>query len=214
MDGVRLNTKVYAAYAKAARIIGTTYQHFRPTSATNPLDPANRLADMPVSLNADDPTYARPNVYGKATWYAVADGSQFRVGDYIVGVEGTLFVAALQQLLPIFMVDCNRVITISRPQQQIGIGAIGYGGTTPANESALMTGWPASVLQGTKGEKNEVALPGDARSPWWQILVPQWPNVTLRSGDIITDDLNRRYVISSAELTDLGWRMTAMQAQT
>jgi hypothetical protein len=36
----------------------------------------------------------------------------------------------------------------------------------------------------------------------------------LRSSDIVTDDLARNYVISSAELTDLGWRCTIGQAQT
>lgn len=219
MDGATIQAKLYAGYAKAARVIGTTYHHYRPSGVSNPIASGNRMADMPVSLNADDPTYARPNVYGKATWYGICDGAQLRVGDYIVGIEGTLFVAALQQLLPIFMVDCNRTITIARPQQQTGVGALGYGGTTPDNETALMTGWPASVLQGTKGEKNEVALPGDSRSPWWQVLVPKATDPTagdviLRTGDIITDDLLRRYIISSAELTDLGWRMTASQAQT
>lgn len=214
MDGATINAKIYAGYAKAAKVIGTTYAHYRPTSANDPLSAFNRMADMQVSLNADDPTYARPNVYGKATWYAIMDGSQVKVGDYIVGVEGTLFVAALQQLLPIFMVDCNRTVSIYRPQQQPGVGALGYGGDTAANETLLMRNWPASVLQGTKGEKGEVALPGDVRNPWWAILLPYYAGVTLRSGDIVTDDLSKRYVISSAELTDLGWRCTAMQVQT
>ncbi len=212
MNGAQIQQKLYAGYAKAARVIGTTYQHYRPTSATNPISNATQMASLSVSLNADDPTYARPNVYGKATWYAIMDGSQMQVGDYIVGIEGTLFVAALQQLLPIFMVDCNRTITVLRPGMDSGVGEIGYGGDTAANEVALMTAWPASLLQGTKGEKNDVNLPGDVRTPWWLVLLPAWPGVTLRTSDIITDDIGRRYVISSAELTDLGWRCTAMQA--
>jgi len=190
MDGTTLNSRVWAGYAKAAKYIGTTYQHYRPNGPNSPLAAGNRLADMPVSLNAEDPRFARPNVYGKATWYAVADGAQLQVGDYIVGVEGTLFVAALQQLLPIFMVDCNRTVSLLRPAQQSGVGAQGYGGGT------------------------DVGLPGDVKTPWWIVLLPQWAGVTLRTSDIITDDLGRRYVISSAELTDLGWRLTAMQAQT
>jgi hypothetical protein len=213
MDGATINAKVWAGYAKAARVMGTPYQHYRPSSAASPLDPANRLPDLPVSLNADDPTYARPNVYGKATWYAVADGSQLQVGDYIVGIEGTLFVAAMQQLLPIFMVDCNRTINVLRVSMDSGVGQVGYGGDTASTEQPLMTGWPASVLQGTKGEQNEVRLPGDVRTPWWAILMPAWPGIVLRTSDIITDDLGRRYIVSSAELTDMGWRITAMQTQ-
>lgn len=214
MDGAMINAKVYAGYAKAAQRIGTTYQHYRPTSASNPISAGTRMADMLASLNANDPRYSRPNMYGKSTWYAVADGTRLQVGDYIIGIEGTLFVAALQQLLPIFMVDCNRTINVLRPQQQNGLGAVGYGGDTDSNETALMTAWPASVLQGTKGEKGGVNLPGDTRDPWWTVLLPQWSGVSLRSGDIITDDLARRYAISSAELTDLGWRITAAQVQT
>lgn len=214
MDGTTLNSKVMAGYAKAAQKIGTTYQHYRPSSANTPIAAGNRLADMPVSLNATDPTYSRPNVYGKAAWYAVADASLLQVGDYLVGAAGAVFVAALQQLLPLYVVGCNRTINVYRPQQQAGVGALGYGGDTMATETALMTAWPASVLQGSKGERGGVNLPGDTRDPWWQILLPAWPGVVLRSADIITDDLNRRYVISSAELTDLGWRLTAMQVQT
>ncbi len=214
MDGPTIQSKLYAGYAKAARVIGTTYHHYRPNSASNPISVSTQMQDLPVSLNADDPTYARPNVYGKATWYGIMDGAQMAVGDYIVGIEGTLFVAALQQLLPIFMVACNTTISIYRPHQETGVGAQGYGGNTVASETPLMTAWPASMLQGTKGEKNEVQLPGDVRSPWWLILVPAFPGVTLKSGDIIIDNLGRRSVISSPELTDLGWRITAMQATT
>lgn len=214
MDGATINAKVWAGYGKAAKVIGTTYAHYRPSGANTPLAAGNRLADLPVSLNAEDPRFARPNVYGKATWYAIVDGAQMQVGDYIVGIEGTLFVAALQQLLPIFMVDCNRTVSILRPAQQAGVGAQGYGGDTAATEIPLMAGWPASVLQGTKGERNDVGLPGDVKTPWWAILLPHAAGVALRTSDIVTDDLGRRYVISSAELTDLGWRLTAMQAQT
>ena len=120
----------------------------------------------------------------------------------------------MQLTLPILMVECNRTLTVLRPEQQTGVGAVGYGGNTSAGETTLMQGWPASVLQGTKGEKTEAALPGDNRTPWWSILMPAFAGVILRTADIMTDELNRRYIISSAELTDAGWRLTAMQAQT
>ena len=214
MDGATINAKVWAGYAKAALRIGTTYQHYRPIGPSAPISVSTRMADMLVSLNADDPTYARPNVYGKATWYAVADASQLLVGDYIKGIEGTLFVASLQQLLPIFMVDCNRVVSFARPQQQTGVGALGYGGTTAANETILATAWPCSILLDDKKYKSSVDLPGDVHDPWWSIIAPAIPGVTFRNGDIMTDDLSRKYVIGNAELTDLGWRITAQQVQT
>jgi hypothetical protein len=38
--------------------------------------------------------------------------------------------------------------------------------------------------------------------------------VILRPSDLLTDDLGRNAVVAAAELTDLGWRITAKQATT
>ena len=214
MDGPTAQARVYRGYAIAAGKIGVNHVQYRPLSALNPITVGNQLATLPVSFNAEDFTYKRPNKYGKPAWFAIVDGTKTAVGDYLVGPSGTFFIAAQQPLLPILAVECNRTVNVLRTQQETGVGALGYGGDTDANETLLMQQWPASVLQGTKGEKNDASLPGDTRSPWWSILLPAFPGITLRSSDIITDDLARRYAISSAELTDLGWRLTAMQAQT
>lgn len=209
-----MQARIYAGYGKAALRIGPTYSLYRPTSANNPTASGNLLGTLNASFNAQDMLYGKPNVYGKALWYCLVDGTQTKVGDYLVGADKTVFIAAMQQALPILAVECNRTLTIHRPAQQGAVGAVGYGGNTASTETMLMQNWPASVLQGTKGEKNETNLPGDVRTPWWVILMPAWAGVTLRTSDTITDDINRRYVISSAEATDLGWRLTCQQAQT
>lgn len=213
MNSATLQQKIYQGYGKAALRIGPSFNLFRPASATSPFA-SGPLTTLNASFNAEDMTYSRPNKYGKPTWFCLVDGTQTQVGDYLSNASQTFFIAAMQPTLPILAVDCNRTINVTRPQQQTGVGAVGYGGDTDANETALMTGWPASVLQGTKGEKNEVNLPGDVRNPWWQMLMPAFPGVVLQSADIVTDDIGRRYIISSAELTDLGWRCTMMSAQT
>ncbi len=211
MDSATIQNRIYKGYGKAALRLGQVYSQYRPVGAGNPL--ATVRSTFNASFNAEDMTYSRPNKYGKPTWFGLFDGTQTKVSDYLVGPGGTFFIAAQQLTLPILCVECNRTITVLRPQQQSGIGAQGYGGDTYANETVLMQSWPASVLQGSKGEKSETALPGDVRMAWAAILLP-YAGVTLRSDDIVTDDLARRFVISSAELTDLGWRITAMQAQT
>ena len=214
MDGATLQKRIYTGYAKAASRIGLQTYQYRPTSANNPLALQNRLDSFTASFNVEDMKYGKQNKYGHPAWYGLFDGSLTRVGDYLTNTtDGTFFIAAQQQALPILLVQCNRTITVIRPQQQTGVGALGYGGNTAANETTIMAAWPASVLQGTKGEKGDAILPGDVRSPWWTILLPFWAGVTLRSADVITDDIQRRYVIRSAELTDLGWRLTVMQAQ-
>lgn len=180
-------------------------------SGTSFDQPGNLLFSLPVSLNAEDMKYGKPNKYGKPTWYALVDGTNLEVGDYFVGPGGTFFIAALQSLLPILVVECNRTVSIFRPQAQAGLGLGPYGGSTLVTETLLVAGRPCSILQGTKGEKSDGNLPGDVRNPWWAILMP-YAGVDLTFDDIIVDDLGRRYVISSPELSGSGWRLTAMSA--
>ena len=174
--------------------------------------PGNYLFTLKVSLNAEDMKYGRPNKYGKATWYALVDGTDLAVGHYFQGPQGTFFIATMQALLPILVVQCNRVVNIFRPYSQTGItGRAPYGGNTDKKAKLLVAGRPCSILQGTKGEKGDAQLPGDVRSPWWTILIPQ-ADTDIRMDDIIKDDRGVRYVVSSSELTDAGFRVTAMQA--
>lgn len=212
MDATTLQSRIYAGYAQAAKRLGLTYAQYRPASAANPL--AVQQGTLLAALNAEDMTYGKPNRYGNPVWYGLFDGRLTQAGDYLVGPGGTFFIASQQLHLPIQCVECNRTVSFFRPQQQVLDGENPYGGTTDENQTPLMVGWPASVLQGTKGDKDGAVLPGDVRMPWWSILLPAFPGVLLKSADIITDDIDRRYVISSAELTDLGWRLTAMQALT
>ena len=173
--------------------------------------PGNYLFTLKVSLNAEDMKYSRPQKYGKATWYALVDGTNLEVGHYFTGPQGTFFVAALQPLLPILVVECNRVVSIFRPQAQTTDGIAGYGGNTDETETLLVAGRPCSILQGTKGEKPEANLPGDTRSPWWTVLMPV-AAVDIRMDDILVDDRGIRYALSSVEITSAGYRITAMTA--
>lgn len=212
MDGLRLQDKIYIGYGKAAKRIGFDYQQFRATSAYSPL-PSTALQTLPASFTTKF-TYSAPNKYGEGTWLGLFDARQFAVGDFLVGRQGTFFIAAMQDTLPILCVQTNRVIDVLRVSQDAPVGLGSWAGDRKgSNEEMLMQGWPASVLQGSKGETNPTNLPGDVKTPWWLILLPAWPGVVFRTSDLIRDELGRKYVISSAELTDMGWRITAMQAQ-
>jgi hypothetical protein len=211
MDGTKLQAKIYIGYGKAAKRIGFDYQQFRATSANDPLS-TTALQTLPVSFTTKF-TYSAPNKYGEATWLGLFDGRQFAVGDFLVGRQGTFFIAAMQDTLPIYCVQTNRTVDVLRVGQDGGVGLGGWSGGVRADEVPIMQGWPASILQGTKGETNEAKLPQDVKTPWWLILLPAYPGIVLRTSDIIRDDLDRKYMISSAELTDMGWRITAMQAQ-
>jgi hypothetical protein len=240
MNSAIIQSRIWKAYGKTAVILGQSFAFYGNRNSSKPSyvlgEDGSRMlsedgsaieeerstpplpsplttapyATLFVSLNAEDMTYRRPNKYGKATWYALFDATSANVGDYLLGPAGTYFIAALQLLLPILVVECNRTATVYRPQVQTGADGE-YAGTTTENETPIMTGWPCSILQGTKGEKNESNLPGDTRSPWWTILLP-YADIQILPNDIITDDQGIRYVVSSPELSDLGWRITAMTA--
>ena len=206
MDAATLQGKIYDGYSKAAERIGLATSIFRPASATTPLASLIGTTFASFTQNLE---YSKFNKYGNSTWTALHDGSLTTPGDYMINSEGTWFIGAQQLTLPILAVQCNRVISVLRPTQPTGVGAVGYGGDIVGTEAVLMQGWPASVLQGSKGEKNPAGIPGDERLPWWELLFPSFPGVILNTSDVITDDLGRRYIISSPELTDLGWRIVA-----
>lgn len=206
MDGATLQKRVYTGYAKAAARIGLPYTLCRPYSALAPLEQQVTTLQAAFSQNEK---FSKPSEYGDPTYLALFDGNQAKPGDYLVGTEDTFFIAGMQHINPILCVSCNRVLNVLRPTQPTGVGAVGYGGDIAATEVPLLQGWPASILQGTKGEKNPAGIPSDERLPWWQILFPSFSGVVLLTSDVITDDIGHRYTISSAELSDLGWRITA-----
>lgn len=204
MDGETLQRRIYSGYAKAALRIGQLYSQYRPSGATNPL--ATIRGSLYASFNAEDMTYARPNKYGKPTWYAVMDGSLTQPGDYLQGPGGTFFIAAQQQALPILAVECNRTIRMARMIAPTAAGVVGYGGIVEAQETDILTGWPCSILIGGRSDKAG-DLPAGVKSAGWVALLPPSVPVTIMAGDILHDDLSRRYAVYSAELTDLGWRL-------
>ena len=89
-----------------------------------------------------------------------------------------------------------------------------YGGYSAGQSAMLMERWPASVLKESKSSPTGAGLPTDVAVPYLGILVPSCPGVVLSPGDVITDDLARMAVITEAELTSMGWRLTAKMATT
>ena len=217
MTPAQINAKIYAGRAKAAARLGYPFNLYRPLTPTAPL--GNLVTTLPAAFNAADNNYRRPNLYGKAIWFADLDGSQVKVGDYLVNQADATelyFVVTKQSLLPIAVVECNATISIYRPVSttgQVGVGA--YGGETLATDTQLVGGYPCSILQGSKGDKSLINLPGDVRTPWWAILLPPIPAIgPLMNDDIAFDGNGKRFKLSSCEQTDMGWRVTAVEAQT
>lgn len=221
MDGPTLQAKIYAGYAKAAKVIGIAYDQYRPASATQPL--TNKIATVKMAVDSGKQyTFNSPNEYGDPTWLALIDDATVLPGDYLVGNNGglntnTYFIAGKQFLLPVLAIECNRSLHITRQAAVSGVGDVGYAGSTTAQEvdvlgtaSAL---WPASILFGGKSQIG-VGLPAGVKNVGWRILLPPSANVTILAGDTAMDDLGRRYSIEGAESTDLGWRLSAQEVHS
>jgi len=215
MDGLRLQGKLNKAWGRAAGKTGLAYALYRPASAINPppLDAQNIVLSALLCSLSNKGHFEQALAFGHSEWQSWHDAARSCVGDYLVGPAGTFFVAAQQPLLPPLLVQCNRIFTVTRPTQPLGAGAVGYGGDTPGNDPILLREWPASCLEGSKGEENRVELPLDVKNPWWRVLMPEFPGVVLQASDVLTDEQGQRYLINSAELTPLGWRLKTVLKQ-
>jgi hypothetical protein len=205
-----IQSAIWAGYAQVANIFGAACPQYR---AAGPMDPmAAQFAALQAAFDTKpDFTFVQPSTYAKPIWYCAADGSKLAVGDYLQHPSlGYFFIASIEPFHPIMAVSCNRTVTVKRPSPTgRGGGKKPYGGDVAATEPVIMQGWPASILQGTKGEKADSGLPGDTRQPWMNILMPAIPAVLILTDDVLDDELGNRYKVSSTELTNLGWRLTA-----
>lgn len=224
MDGPTLQGKVYGGYAKAALRVGLPYGIYRPTIAASPLASGNLISTTNAAFTVHSSSgfnFDKPRDYEKATFHALLDGTQTKVGDFLVsaGNPGPFFIAGMDPLVPLLAILCNRVVTVATPGPSgftPGYSAT-YAGTIGApsqtNEAPIVTAWPAAILQGARSVSDKI-LPGDVGRGMWTVLLSAYPGASIRGGDIISDDIGNRYVVRTSELTSLGWRLAAQQAQT
>jgi hypothetical protein len=214
MDAVRLQDRVRWGLNVAARSLGQSTDAYRPRGPLDPLDPVNRYLRLHAVFTPPDGSFTRANGYGAALWQGLFDAAYTRVGDYLVQAGGTWFVAAQQALLPVLCVRATRVVSLARPAAPSSSGVNTYGGTTAATNTPLLNNWPANIIGASGGGTPTADLPSDASVPYWTVLLPAIPGVTLQLADIMTDDLGRNAVVAAAELSDLGWRLSVKQATT
>jgi len=199
----------------SGQILGSPYAQYRPSGASNPIQAGNLLGNIPAWITADARGNGdRPFAPAKPTAYAMVDPALTQVGDYLIGPLGTFFIASQDVPMPIQAVRCNYTITVARPGSGAPSTGYYYGGVISVDVSPILTAWPASVIQGTKGEGGEIKLPGDTRLAWVAILMPSVGGVEILPGDWITDSEGTpmQYTVSSRELTPLGWRLSASTA--
>ena len=213
MNQETLQDRISRGLGVAARQIGASTDAYRPAGAVNPLARANRYLRLSAAFSTTGGTFNQASTYGNSLWYGVFDAAYTRPGDYLVQHAGIWFIAAQQPLLPVLCVRTDRTVSFSRPSGPAQIGANSYGGVALSTARPILENWPASVL-GTSGAKPNASLPADSTAATWTVMLPQLTEIILRPTDIMTDDLGRSGIVSTAELTALGWRLVVRQSST
>jgi len=108
-----------------------------------------------------------------------------------------------------------RTIAVHRPATQATGGRLPYGGQTQASETEVACGIPASIQERKEGSQNPTGIPSDVKVPSHYIFIPRGKlaNGTVRSGDIVIDELGARYQVQAPYWDSLGYRLTAMSLE-
>jgi hypothetical protein len=203
MDAALLDRKIYEGRAKAAQHMGHQCTLYRPQGTVW----EGYQGSLKCAFSTDS-SYKRPALYGKPVWYGDFDGRQTQAGDYLMRLtDGHIwFIAAQASLLPIVLIECPRSLSLARQSAVTGVGAVSYSGIIAP--TLLVPLWPASLLIASSGGP-AAGLPGDSNEASWRVLLPVSFPLQPEASDILTDDLGRRFEVTGAELTDLGWRLSA-----
>lgn len=212
MNRAGIADRVARGFGIAARVLGEEFDHYRPSPTAAAFSAATWRGKVRAAID-DNLSFAAKERYGEAVRMAAMDGRAAEVGDYLRGDGGTFFVASLPDIGTPHVVQCNATLTVRRPTP----GATGdahYGGDVRAAAVALLAAWPGAMVQAGTGGPMDAGLPGDPRGAWWTIYLPASASAQLRASDVVEDDqaTPMRWIIASAERTDMGWRLRAQQA--
>jgi hypothetical protein len=207
-----LTARINYGLGVAANIVGQPVTQYRPADILSPLDTSAVLGVIMAAFDAEPSLqFLHPAVIGRSLFYLLANTTTLQVGDYLVGVAGTFFIASLEPLRPPVVIRTNAVLSLVRPVTGANAGLNTPGGDSLSSETTVFAGWPASVLISGRGERGDVQLAGDVRMGGWQVLLPAVTGVDIGGSDILMDQDSLRRVVVEAELTATGWRIEAQQ---
>lgn len=229
MDGRRLNALIQRGHAKAARHIGLPHKVYRPVRRRRPIE---LLAQRPDIIAAFSPKsdfeFKTPSTSKDQVFSMACDDPGLKHGDYVIGETGTYFVSETGHLTAPVCVMCNHTLSLRRMEKPNQFGVLKYQSET-SGEEVVLASLPGSLTRTSQGGRYEAGLPGNQSAPEVLIL---WPDLSLlagpdgmdpainpvnqgwkeddyviRTSDIITDDLNRRWGVVAVELSKFGWKI-------
>lgn|SRR5574337_921706 len=228
MDGATLQSKVWGGYAKAAKVIGLSFDLYRPVANSDVIVSQNKIATIKAQMtpNAVGPQFLKPSGYDGIFWQGLLDGSQVRIGDYLVNAQvGTWFIAEMAPLLPILCVSCNATATLMRPRANasdhvgsVAVGAQAYQGVeqstvnnNPNAEDKISGVFPCAISARAMGKVKGLDItPSDSPGPtqWWIYPSPAVvPEGGARDRDVVIGGDGYRYQVASAFWTTDGYRL-------
>ena len=208
MDGLVLQDRYSRGLGAAARSLGVPYDLYRVRGCEAPLTPENRVLRLSAAFDGGDPGYRRPRGYERAL-RGTFDVDCTLVGDYLMGLRGVLFIVTAPPLQRPLCVLTNAVFDVLRPLGPESVGLNGYGGVREPRLHPVLASWPGQILGSAGGGRGE--LPNDGGLSGWSVLLPLTPAPILGS-DLLQDHSGRRFVVRTAELTELGWQLVVRQA--
>jgi hypothetical protein len=208
MDGAQLQDRFSRGLGAAARVLGMPHDLYRPCGSGAPMAAERRVLRLFAAFDLGDPGYTRPRGYERA-FRGTFDSDCTAVGDYLRGPRGILFIAMLPPLQRPLCVLTNNVVDVLRAAGPEMPGLNGYGGIREGRLRPVLEGWPASVLSGGGGAPG--GLPDDGGLSGWSMLLPPTDAVIMGS-DLVRDGAGRRFIVRSAERSELGWRLSVREA--
>jgi hypothetical protein len=185
---------------------------YRPDGPVSPLDPARRFLRLAVAFVLPGGGLSAPSALGVPYRQAWADWSYLAVGDYLVGPEGVVFVVSIEPPKPMLVVMTNAVVRLCRPAAPVLAGLNDYSAVLPATETALVEGFPASLLMGGVEDRTRVGLADDTKLPGFTALLPAVTGVRPRVADMLRSDGGASFVVTGAILMGGTWRLSLDQA--
>ncbi len=215
VNAASVQNKINFGFIKTAKVIGDTYNWYRPAQAITPIG-ASSLLGTALAQFAQDPFFVfyKPADFPVAhRWYGTFSiQDTLQAFDYFVGHGGTFYNLDIERFVAVECIWCNRTVTVARPAENLILGTDpNYGGESVEFPEIILQGWPVSLRllgSGMKMRGTDLNLPSDAPLGGYQMFIPPLAGAMLQYNDIVTDDLGRRYVISSLETSPLGWRVS------
>ncbi len=212
MDGVRLADRLAYGAGCAARRVGFLHDVFRPDGACSPIDLNRRFMRLCVAYALPGGSVSAPASLGIPYRQAWADWSYLQVGDYLVGPEGTAFVALIEPPKPMLVLMTNVIGDIVRSEAPVVGDMSAYGGMRPETEKLRLSRFPACIIAGGVGDRRRAGLPDDTKLAGFAIILPAIRSATPQVGEIFRDDQARQFLISGVETIGGIWRLSVVQA--